>query len=308
MLPTTAGAASIRLGTRSSPLAMWQANFVRLMFASTYPTLRVDLVPISTQGDTDLRPFSEFAERGIFAKEIEQALLDGRIDCAVHSAKDLRLDDAPGLKVAAVLTREDAHDVLVGSRALADLGTGDRVATGSARRRAQLLAVRPDLEVVGIRGNVQTRLKTFRERGDSACILAAAGLRRLGLSGEIGCTLPVEEFVPEAGQGAIVVQTRVDDDSLVDWHRLSDTNSEWALSIERSLAAHFGGGCDAPLGVHVDTTRLSAHVFAAAPDSSQHCYVVARIDRDAAPEAVVTKVIACAISEGIEDVLAAVKK
>lgn len=263
----------LKLGTRTSPLAMWQANFVRLLLASSYPTLQVSLVPITTTGDTDQRAFSQINDRGLFAKELEQALLEGRIDCAVHSAKDLRLEEADGLAIAAVMTREDPHDALVGTRSIADLQPGDTVATGSSRRKAQLLSLRPDLQVEDIRGNVQTRLKRFRERANSACILAAAGLKRLGLAPEIGQLLPLDQFVPEAGQGAIAVQVRSgeleNDVQSLDWSRLADKQATWAFSVERGVAYLLGGGCTTPIGVHVEHAKNSIHLFAASPDGSE---------------------------------------
>src|SRR6187455_1105940 len=188
----------LRLGSRGSRLALTQAEIAADALRSANPDLDVALVPMTTAGDRDRsKPFGEIGARGVFVKEIEEALLAGRIDVAVHSAKDMTSTDAEGLAVGAYLVRDDPRDALVGAAAIRP---GMRVGTASARRRAQLLALEPSLVVEGIRGNVDTRLRKARERGLDAIVLAACGLDRLGLAGEIGARLDPDAMLPEAGQ------------------------------------------------------------------------------------------------------------
>ena len=202
----------LRLGTRGSRLAHAQAALAAaaLREAGLGP---VAIVPISTAGDRDRRSaFSELGARGVFSKELEDALLEGRIDVAVHSAKDLTTDETPGLALAAVLPRADARDAWCGPHAsLADVPQGARVGTASMRRGAQLRSLRPDLSVESLRGNVDTRLRKRSERGLDGVVLAACGLDRLDLASEIGFRVEVEEMLPETGQGFLAIQTRSED-------------------------------------------------------------------------------------------------
>jgi len=213
----------------------------------------VELVPIVSEGDTDPRPLAEIGERGIFASALEKALLDGTIDAAVHSCKDLPLEDTAGLTLACVPFREDPRDVLCGvALSVDELPDGARIATGSARRSAALRTLRADLTPVAIRGNVATRLTRSAARGDDACMLAAAGLNRLGLRGSAGgFALEYGQVVPEAGQGIVVVQTRTGDDT-VRWDTIDDREIRWVMDVERSVAHLLGGGCEHPVGVHVN--------------------------------------------------------
>src|SRR6185369_2712695 len=183
------------------------------------------------------KPFGEIGERGVFVKEIEEALLAGRIDMAVHSAKDMTSTDVHGLAVAAFLTREDPRDALCGAEGLAP---GMRVGTASARRRAQLLALEPELSIEPLRGNVDTRLRKRGERGLDAIVLAAAGLDRLGLAGEIGCRFEPAEMLPEAGQGALAIQVRAGEDDLV--AAVDDAETRRRVEAERACVAAVGGG------------------------------------------------------------------
>jgi hydroxymethylbilane synthase len=245
----------VRLGSRGSRLALTQAELVadalRLATAA-----EVAIVPITTAGDRDRsKPFGEIGARGVFVKEIEEALLAGRIDVAVHSAKDMTSTDTEGLAVGAYLRREDPRDALCGA---VGLRPGMRVGTASIRRRSQLLALEPSLEVEPLRGNVDTRLRKRAERGLDAIVLAAAGLERLGLAGEIGHRFPPEELLPEAGQGAVGLQVRAGDEKLV--ASLDDQETRRRVQAERACVARIGGGCLAPVAAHHDGAALTALV------------------------------------------------
>jgi hydroxymethylbilane synthase len=239
----------IRIGTRASRLAMAQAQ----MAADLLQELghAVEIVPLSTQGDRDARrTFAEIGGRGIFASELEEALGDGRIDVAVHSAKDLTGDDTDGLSLAACLERADPRDAWVGSaRAWHEVPVGARVATASIRRASQLLRLRPDLQIEPVRGNVDTRLRKRVERGLDAVILAAAGLDRLGLSDHIGFRIAPDEMPPESGQGIVVLQVRAGDEHLV--AGADHPESSLALHAERAVTRALAGGCTVPVAAHV---------------------------------------------------------
>lgn len=247
-----------RLGSRGSRLALTQAELVAERLRAASEELDVAIVPITTAGDRDRsRPFGEIGERGVFVKEIEEALLDGRIDVAVHSAKDMTSTDLAGLAVGAYLQREDPRDALCGEAALRP---GLRVGTASVRRRSQLLALEPTLSIEPLRGNVDTRLRKMRERGLDAIVLAAAGLERLGLSDEIGYRFPPEEVLPEAGQGALALQVRAGEEDRV--AALDDLETRRRVAAERACVARIGAGCLAPVAAHHDGETLTALVAA----------------------------------------------
>jgi hydroxymethylbilane synthase len=252
----------VRLGSRGSRLALTQAELAADALRRAHPGLDVALVPITTAGDRDRsKPFGELGARGVFVKEIEEALLSGRVDVAVHSAKDMTSTDSEGLAVAAYLAREDARDALCGAEAVEP---GMRIGTASARRRAQLLALEPELSVEPLRGNVDTRLRKRGERGLDAIVLAAAGLDRLGLAGEIGHRFDPDELVPEAGQGALALQVRAGEEGLVG--ALDDAETRRRVTAERACVARIGAGCLAPVAAHHDGAALTA--LAAAEDGS----------------------------------------
>jgi hydroxymethylbilane synthase len=214
----------------------------------------IALVPITTAGDRDrTRPFGEIGERGVFVKELEEALLAGRIDVAVHSAKDMTSSDTAGLVVGAYLPREDPRDALCGSGALRP---GMRIGTASVRRRAQLLALEPGIVVEPLRGNIDTRLQKGRERGLDAIVLAACGLDRLGLEREIGYRFEPEEVLPEAGQGALALQVRGGEEEVV--AGVDDNETARRVESERACVAALGGGCLAPVAAYHDGTTLTA--------------------------------------------------
>ncbi|HWI73839.1 MAG TPA: hydroxymethylbilane synthase [Baekduia sp.] len=242
----------MRLGTRGSALALVQARAVADALGGD-----AEIVEITTSGDRGIA-----GDKARWIDTIEDALERGEIDLAVHSAKDVPAASLlrPGMALAAVLGREDARDALVGAASLDDLPAGARVGTASLRRRAQLLAVRDDLEVVALRGNVDTRLRKLRDGECDALILAAAGLRRLGRADEIGALLDPAVFVPAPGQGALAIEGRSIPEGLV------DAAADAALRAERSVVEALDATCDTPVGVHHDGVAL--HAFVGMPDGS----------------------------------------
>jgi hydroxymethylbilane synthase len=248
----------VRLGSRGSRLALTQAELAAEALRQANRGLDVALVPITTTGDRDRsKPFGEIGARGVFVKEIEEALLEGRVDVAIHSAKDMTSTATDGLAIGAFLAREDARDALCGADALR---AGMRIGTASARRKAQLLALEPGLSIEPLRGNVDTRLRKRGERGLDAVVLAAAGLDRLGLASEIGHRFDVDELVPEAGQGAVALQVRQGEEELVAF--ADDSETRRRVSAERACVAHIGAGCLAPVAAHHDGEALTALIAA----------------------------------------------
>jgi len=246
----------LRVGSRGSRLALTQAELA--VSSLRAPGIELVLVPITTAGDRDRsRPFGEIGSRGVFVKELEEALLERRIDIAVHSAKDLTASDPDGLVVGAYLRREDPRDALCGA---SELRSGMRVGTASVRRKAQLLAVEPTLSIEPLRGNIDTRLRKRRERGLDAIVLAACGLDRLGLSDEIGHRFEPETMLPEAGQGALALQVRAGEEHLV--AAADDPETRARVEAERIVVAAVGGGCLAPVAAHHDGTTLTGLVAA----------------------------------------------
>ena len=248
----------VRLGSRGSRLALTQAALAAERIREANDSVEVALVPITTAGDRDRsRPFGQIGERGVFVKEIEEALLAGRIDVAVHSAKDMTSTDTDGLVVAAFLPREDPRDALCGAP---ELRPGMRIGTASVRRKAQLLALEPELVIEPLRGNVDTRLRKRAERGLDAIVLAAAGLVRLGLGAEIGLRFDPEDLVPEAGQGALALQTRTDESELV--AGADDQETRRRVEAERACVSRIGAGCLAPVAAYNDGLELLALIAA----------------------------------------------
>lgn len=246
---TTPSGPLLRLGTRSSALARWQAEWVAARLADL--GVATQLVPIATKGDVTAGPLGAMGQQGVFTKELQRALLDDQIDLAVHSLKDLPTDPVPGLALTAVPPREQNRDVLVAARAgsLADLPPGARVGTGSIRRRAQLLYLRPDLTVLDIRGNVDTRLRKLDEGQYDAILLAEAGLLRLGLAQRITEALPPESMLPAVGQGALGIETRSDAAATRQvLAALDDRDTHCSVLAERALLAALRAGCSAPVG------------------------------------------------------------
>ena len=239
------------VGTRASSLARWQSeHVVKRLTAVWGRRVRCRLQNVSSAGDRDPRPLPEIGGKGVFTEVLEHGLLEGRYDFAVHSLKDLPVSSHAGLTLAAILSREDVRDVLVSrdGRTLAELERGAMVGTSSLRRQSQLLAARPDLQVSSIRGNVDTRIEKV-DRGDyDAVVLAAAGVRRLGLEERVCEWLPIGTMLPAPGQGALAVQCRSEDAGLLDvLGELDDPKARRPVEAERSFLSGLGGGCSVPV-------------------------------------------------------------
>src|SRR5882724_6956834 len=268
----------LRLGTRGSKLALTQAGLVRDALAAAVPALAasdaIEIVAIRTTGDAiQDRPLSEAGGKGLFVKEIEEALLARRIDAAVHSMKDMPTAQPPGLEIAAFLPREDARDVLIAGdvRRIIDLARGAVVGTSALRRRAQLLHHRPDLKIVNLRGNVDTRLAK-REAGEvEATVLALAGLKRLGLA-HVGTPVPEDEMLPAVGQGAICIECRADDAKTRAWLAAIDhASTATCIASEHAMLAVLDGSCRTPIAGHAILTDGVIHLrgLIAKPDGSE---------------------------------------
>jgi hydroxymethylbilane synthase len=270
----SAGISSIPLGSRGSALAMRQTEIVAELLRQKFPSASLHVKAVQTAGDRNqYQPISTLGEKGVFVRSIEQALLAREIDIAVHSLKDVPSDvETPGLTLAAFSPRADARDVLVSRSGtdLKELPAGSRVGTSSLRRRVQLQAVRPDLVACEIRGNVDTRLRKLNDGRYEAIILAAAGIHRLGMADRITQFLPVELFVPDAGQGIIVLQTRQDDAAEAVARAVDDPLSRAAAIAERATVRALGADCRSPVGAfaQVKGSRLVMHAMAARADGS----------------------------------------
>ena len=255
------------IGTRQSKLALWQANYIAGELSRHYPDCTVELVKIVTSGDKILDvPLAKIGGKGLFTKEIEQAMLDKKIDLAVHSLKDMPTELPEGLTLAAITERAHAGDAFVSNKyaSLAALPAGAVVGTSSLRRRAQLLRVRPDLTIVDLRGNLDTRLAKL-DRGEvDAIVLAVAGLVRLGWSERVTEILSPEACLPAVGQGALAIEAREDDaETLSMLSVLNDEKTRMAVTAERAFLGVMGGGCQVPVGVHAvmvddETVKLKA--------------------------------------------------
>ena len=260
----------LRLATRGSPLALWQAGHVASLLETAHPGLEVELVTVTTTGDRRPElPVWEIGGRGVFVREVQAALLAGQADAAVHSAKDLQPIGPPGLCLGAVPERGDPRDVLVGAT-LSELAPGATIATGSQRRRAQLAFLRPDLAFVSLRGNISTRLARVPQGG--AVVVAMAALDRLGLAPTPMEALNVHVMVPQVAQGALAVECRSDDSATCELVKpLDEPRSRRCVDAERSFLASIGGACDLPVAGYATTTpdgRLQLEGLLAAPDGS----------------------------------------
>lgn len=288
--------APIRIGTRKSQLALWQAEYVRARLLAEHPGLAVELVKMTTEGDRILdRSLATVGGKGLFTKELETALLEGRIDLAVHSMKDVTVTLPEGLHIRAICPREDPRDAFVSMRyrALAELPAGARVGTASLRRQSQLRALYPALAVLELRGNVNTRLARLDAGDFDAIVLAAAGLKRLGFAERIAGLLDREQHLPAVGQGAVGIECRRDDAAInALLAPLDDPTTATCVRAERALNARLQGGCTVPIGgfAELDGDALRIHGFVGAVDGSRVLRAHARGDaRD--PESVG---IACA--------------
>jgi len=260
----------LTIGSRGSQLALWQAHWIRARLEKLGQESRIEIIRTTGDKITDVA-LSQVGSKGLFTKEIEEALLANAIDLAVHSLKDMPTDLPAGLTLAAIPEREDPRDALIG-RALADLVTGARVGTGSLRRAAQLRAIRPDLHIEDIRGNVDTRLRKLDEGRYDAIVLASAGLRRLGWENRITELFDPKIMCPAVGQGALAVETR--DDAGAGFQiakRLEHAETRAAVTAERAVLASLGGGCQAPMGAHATVHNQNLHLCAliVSPDGKQ---------------------------------------
>jgi hydroxymethylbilane synthase len=254
----------ITIGSRGSQLALWQARFIAGKLAESGVESRIEI--IKTTGDhLQTASLVQAGGKGLFTKEIEEALLAGQIDLAVHSLKDLPTESPEGLTIAAIPTRANPFDAIAGSR-LAELAQGALVGTSSPRRAAQLRILRPDLKIEPIRGNVDTRLKKLHAGEFDAILLAAAGLQRLGLESEIAEIFTAEQLCPAPGQGALGLQTRLHGEAQAICGRLNDEPTSQAVRAERAVLAGLGGGCQLPVGAYAivsgDSLTVSAVVVA----------------------------------------------
>jgi hydroxymethylbilane synthase len=300
--------AAVRIGTRASALARAQTELVAALLATVRPGLGLETQVLSTAGDRTQasgEPLPEIGGKGLFTAELERALLEGDIDLAVHSLKDLPTDEAPGVVVAAVTAREDARDCLVARDAgpLAQLTRGAVVGTSSLRRSAQLSSLRPDLEVRSIRGNVDTRIRKVRAGEYDAALLAAAGIRRLGLEAAVSEWLPPETMLPAPGQGALGVQCRADDLAMRSLLAEIDNPATRAeTTAERAFLEALGGGCAAPvaaLAVATTTPRVRLQGLVASVDGAE----MVRVRGEGAPRELGVSLAEEALSRGADRIL-----
>jgi hydroxymethylbilane synthase len=273
---TQSATSILRIGTRGSPLALVQARMVRALLAKAHGVSEdaVELVVIRTTGDAiQDRPLSEVGGKGLFTKEIEEALLGNRIDLAVHSAKDMPTFSQPGLILTACLEREDPRDVFISRKAksFADLPQGATLGTASLRRQAIAKAKRPDLRVMPLRGNVETRLRKLDSGEVDATMLALAGLKRLGLTEHATHIMAVEEFLPAVAQGAIGLEARIDDSRTREMlAHVNHADTFIAVACERAFLAELDGSCKTPIGGHatIDGDTLRFRGLLAHPDGA----------------------------------------
>jgi|TARA_B110000902_G_C14289883_1_gene580417 hydroxymethylbilane synthase len=265
----------LRIATRKSPLAMWQAEFVQAKLEAAYADLTVELLPMSTRGDKILdTPLAKVGGKGLFVKELEQALLDGRADIAVHSMKDVPMEFPQGLELGVICQREDPRDAFVSNNfaSLAQLPRGAIVGTSSLRRQCQLRASRPDLKILDLRGNVNTRLAKLDAGEYDAIILACAGLIRLGFEDRISESMSVEQSLPAGGQGAVGIELRVDDERVRQYLSvLNHTDTAACVTAERAMNKHLEGGCQVPIAVYaiLANGQLSLNGLVGAVDGSK---------------------------------------
>ncbi|KAB7667514.1 hydroxymethylbilane synthase [Plesiomonas shigelloides] len=265
----------IRIATRQSPLALWQAEHVRQLLCAQHPDLEVTLVPMVTKGDVILdTPLAKVGGKGLFVKELELALLEQRADIAVHSMKDVPVEFPDGLGLVCICERDDPHDALVSNHydSLDALPQGAIVGTSSLRRQCQLRAARPDLHIKDLRGNVGTRLNKLDNGEYDAIILAAAGLRRLGLEARIRARLSVQQSLPAVGQGAIGIECRLDDARVrALLAPLNHADTADRVVAERAMNNRLQGGCQVPIGSYAELTgdQLYLRALVGAPDGSR---------------------------------------
>jgi len=290
----------LTIGSRGSQLALWQANWVKSRLEELGQECQIEIIHTTGDKIQDVA-LSKVGTKGLFTKEIEEALLDGRIDLAVHSLKDMPTDLPEGLVLSAIPQREDPRDAIIGCT-LADLKRGAKVGTSSLRRMAQLRALRPDLEIESVRGNVDTRLRKQEEGQYDAILLASAGLNRLGLSARIAEVISIEKMCPAVGQGALAIETRVGDTVV---SQLDHLPTRRAVTAERAVLRALGGGCQVPIGAHAvaDGSGIHLRAIVIAPDA----FAVIRLEaRGDDPEKVGAELGQELLDAGASEILKAV--
>jgi hydroxymethylbilane synthase len=304
---------TLKIATRKSPLAMWQAEHAAAILSRLHPGLRVEIVGMTTRGDKILdAPLAKVGGKGLFVKELEQGMLEGIADIAVHSMKDVPVDFPPGLHLAVIMDREDPLDAFVSNRyeRLDDLPDGACVGTSSLRRQCQLAARRPDLRIEPLRGNVNTRLRKLDDGEYDAIILAAAGLKRLGFAERIRAEIPAEDSLPAIGQGAIGIECRSDDDrvhALIE--ALNHPPTAQRVLAERAMNAKLQGGCQVPIAGHAvhEGDELHLRGLVGTPDGARVLRAEGRApaaDAEALGERIADELLA----QGADAILAALRE
>ena len=298
--------AKLRIGSRGSQLALWQANHVAALLRQQGHEMEIEVIKTTGDKITDVA-LAKVGTKGMFTKEIEEALQAGQIDLAVHSLKDVPTELAPQFDLAAILKREDAHDGFISAKynSPAELPSGARVGTSSLRRQCQLKALRRDLEIFPLRGNVDTRLRKLESGEYDAIILAAAGVGRLGLDKYLRYRMPPEIMCPAAGQGALAVEIRRDDtDTRKLLEFLEDPRTRRAVESERALLGRLGGGCQVPIGAYgsSDMKQLWLYAMVGRPDGSE-VLRAAQVGSNADPQELGKRVAEILLADGANEIL-----
>ncbi|MDX1556327.1 MAG: hydroxymethylbilane synthase [Xanthomonadales bacterium] len=304
-------ARTIRIATRKSALALWQAHHVAGKLESAHPGIRVEFLPLVTRGDRILdQPLAKIGGKGLFLKELERALLDGEADLAVHSMKDVPVQMTPGLAVAAVLERASPGDAWLSRSKLGidELAPGCSVGTSSLRRQCQLLARRPDLRVLSLRGNVDTRVRKLEAGDYDAILLAVAGLQRLGLDGRIDAELNAPDWLPAPCQGAIGIQCRSNDEHIGSLVRdLNHSGTEIQVQAEQALSRRLGGSCQLPLAAFAqidERNQITLHALVGSADGKSVLRASATAP-EADAETVAEQAAAALLAQGAEAIIRA---
>lgn len=304
------------IGTRSSPLALWQAEFTKAELSKRYPELNITLKLIKTTGDVLLdSPLSKIGDMGLFTKDIEKHLIAGEIDLAVHSLKDVPTGTPEGLVITAFTEREDTRDVIISKsgKGVKDLPLNAKMATSSLRRMSQLLSMRPDLQILDIRGNLNTRFKKFDDGEFDAMMLAYAGVFRLEFSDRISEILPHDLMLPAVGQGALGIETRTDDAETREIVSiLNDSNTEYCCRAERALLRHLQGGCQIPIGAYGSfadgTLKLLSYVGSVDGKTAIRNEVTREVASPEEAEAAGIELAEILLGMGAEKILAEIRK